>query len=106
MPFNSALGSRGNFDPANMVLSGIPAIAASTTIAPQSLITRLTGTTNVATITPPDPYFYGPLYLLSTDASPFATVTTGNIQLATTVVRYKVLALMYDPSTSKWYPSY
>lgn len=91
---------------ANVVNPDIPAMASATTIAPTSQITRLTGTTALATITPPSPYFNGPLWLYSTDSSPFTTVTTGNIALATTVVRYQLLSLVYDPSTSKWYPSY
>lgn len=106
MPANESLGATGKWGLSSVVLPNVPAIAAAATVAPQALVTRLTGTVPVATITPPNPYFNGPLWLLSTDASPFTTVTTGNIQLATTVVRYKALALVYDPSTSKWYPSY
>ena len=106
MPTLGALSGLGTFDNGNPVFPNVPAIAAAATIAPQTRITRLTGTVPVATITPPNPYFQGPLYLLSTDATPFTTVTTGNIQLATTVVRYKLLGLAYDPSTSKWYPMY
>lgn len=101
-----SLGAKGNFDSGNVVLPNIPAIAAAATIAPGRLITRLTGTVPVATITPPNPYFNGPLWLLSTDASPFTTVTTGNIALASTAVQFKPLGMIFDPSTSKWYPTY
>src|SRR6185295_4838765 len=103
---NPALGAQGGFDPSNVVFPGDSTIAAAATIAPTRLITRLTGTVPVATITPPNPYFNGPLYLLSTAASPFTTVTTGNIALATTVVQNKVLVMIFDPTAAKWYPSY
>lgn len=104
--FNQSLSEIGKWGLSSVVLPNVPTVAAAATIVPSALVTRVTGTVPVATITPPNPYFNGPLWLLSTDASPFTTVTTGNIQLATTVVRYKLLALAYDPSTSKWYPSY
>lgn len=104
MPLGS-LGSLGNFDNGNVV-TPVPSVVAATTIAPTTLVTLVTGTTAIATITPPNPYFRGPLWLISTDASPFTTVTTGNIALATTVVRYKALALVYVPANAKWYPIY
>lgn len=103
---NESLSAKGKWGLSNSVLPNVPAFAAAATIAPYALVTRLTGTVPVATITPPNPYFNGPLYLYSSDATPFTTVTTGNIILATTVTRYQLLALVYDPSTSKWYPSY
>ncbi len=106
MPANDAFSSAGVFDKSNVVLPNPSVIVAAATIAPVKQLTRLTGTVPVATITPPNPYFTGPLYLLSTDASPFTTVTTGNIALATTVVRFKVLVLVYDPGVKAWYPSY
>lgn len=103
---NPSLSADGGFDNDNIVNPGDVTIAAAATIAPKRLLTRLTGTVPVATITPPNLYFNGPIYLLSTAASPFTTVTTGNIALATTVVQNKVLVLVYDPTASKWYPSY
>ena len=103
---NDALTAGGGFDNSNVVFPNIPAIVAAATITPVNKVTRVTGTVPVATITPPNAYFNGPLYLLSTDATPFTTVTTGNIALATTVTRYQLLTLVFDPSTAKWYPSY
>lgn len=103
---NDSLTAGGGFDNSNVVFPNIPAIAAAATIVPVNKVTRVTGTVPVATITPPNGYFNGPLYLLSTDATPFTTVTTGNIALATTVTRYQLLSLVFDPSTAKWYPSY
>lgn len=81
-------------------------IASATTIAPTCQITFVTGTVAVATITPPWAGFAGSLDFIFTDASPAATLTTSNIQLATTVVRYKPLRMTYSQINSKWYPSY
>ena len=103
---NPALSAAGGFGDTNVVFPNVTAIAAAATIAPVDDLTRITGTVPIATITPPNPYFNGPIFLYSTDATPFTTVTTGNIALATTVTRYQLLVLVYDPSTSKWYPSY
>jgi hypothetical protein len=103
---NPALAGSGGFGDTNVVFPSVPVLASAATIAPTDDITRVTGTVPVATITPPNAYFSGPIYLFSTDASPFTTVTTGNIALATTVVQNKVLVLVFDPAVSKWYPSY
>lgn len=81
-------------------------IASATTIAPTTGQVFVTGTIAVGTITPPWPSFQGAIDFLFTDASPAATVTTGNIQLATTVVRYKTLRMIYSQITGKWYPNY
>lgn len=81
-------------------------LASATTIAPTTQITFVTGTTAVATITPPWPNFAGSLDLIFTNGIPAATLTTGNIALATTVVQNKVLKMTYSVINSKWYPSY
>jgi hypothetical protein len=80
-------------------------IASADSITPHGCFVRITGNTTINTISLPEPYFTGPLYLLNTDASVGATGTSGNIQLATTLTRYKVFVMLYDVSTSKWYPS-
>lgn len=89
----------------SVVDPNIPTLASASTIAPVNMITRITGNTTINTITPPNPYFNGPLYLYNTDASVGATGTSGNIALATTLTRYKLFTFVYDPSVSKWYPS-
>lgn len=81
-------------------------IASAATIAPTKRIVIVTGTTSIATITPPWDKFAGDITLIYTDASPGATVTTGNIQIATTVVRYKALTLTYSQILGKWFPNY
>lgn len=80
-------------------------LASAATIAPTTWLTFVTGTTQVATITPPVNGIHS-LVLVFTNASPGATLTSGNIQLATTVVQNKALMMTYDPGTAKYYPSY
>jgi len=81
-------------------------MAAAATIAPSTFITFLTGTTSVATITPPVTGQHM-LCLISTDTGTTnATVTTGNIAIVSTFVTKKALFLAYDPATAKYYPSY
>lgn len=81
-------------------------VAAAATIAPQTYVTFLTGTTSVATVTPPVTGQHS-LVLISTDSGTTnATVTTGNIIKASTFVQNKALIMVYDPIGAKYYPSY
>lgn len=93
------------FDRGNVVDPTLAALASANTIAPTDLIHRITGNTTIKTITPPNPYFNGPLYLLNTDASVGTWDTTGNIALAGTMTRYKLFGFVFDPATNLWYPS-
>jgi hypothetical protein len=101
---NPALSAQGGFDNINVVFPGADVIAAAATITPKRLLTRITGTVPIATITPPNNYFNGPLYLYTSSASVFTTVTTGNIAVAVTATVNKAMAMIYDPSISKWQP--
>lgn len=94
-----------NFDNVQSNQNPFPAtIASSTTIAPSTYITFLTGSTAVATITPP---VTGSVTLvLVATVTTVTTVTTGNIALASTLVANKALLMTYDPVSTKWYPSY
>ena len=77
-------------------------MAAAATIAPSTFLTKVTGTTNVATITPP---VTGTCVLLLkfTDASPGDLLTTGNINAGiTTVAQNDIVFCVYDPVTAKW----
>lgn len=79
-------------------------VASATTIAPSSLLTLVTGTINVATITP---YVTGVhvLYLMFTDASPGDLVTTGNILVGTTTIaQNNVVQLIYNNKSNKYIP--
>jgi hypothetical protein len=83
-----------------------PALASATTITPTNYIHTVTGTVQVATITVPYAGFSGTICLIFTDNSPGATLTTGNIAIATTVVQKKALFMTWSPSLAKWCPSY
>lgn len=79
-------------------------IAAATTIAPTTFLTFVTGTTTVATITPPVAGAHM-LALCFTTTTPGTVATTGNIAVGTTTIAQKVpVFFIYDPSTAKYYP--
>lgn len=79
-----------------------PTFAAAATIAPQTKMTFLTGTVQVATITPPTTG-YCELTLCFTDANPGALLTSGNIKTAYTPVQNRPIDLCYDPVSNKWW---
>ncbi len=93
----------GNF---STVLTGqdpLPVtIAAAATIAVVSRLTFVTGTTQVATITPPVSG-YCEISLCFTNGSPGALLTTGNIKSAYTPIQNRPFTLQYDPSSAKWW---
>ena len=99
---DNALGQIGR---GTVVDPTIATLASAATIAPTDIVTRITGNTTIDTITSPDAYFNGPLYLYNTDSSVGTISTNGNVALGVTLTRYKLFGFVFDPSTSKWYPS-
>ena len=79
-----------------------PTIASAATIAPTTRFTFLTGTTQVATITPPT-NGYCEVVLCFTNASPGAFATSGNILTGYQPIQNRPVTLYYDPSSVKWY---
>jgi hypothetical protein len=77
-------------------------IASAATIAPVGFLTFLTGTVQVATITPPIDGAHM-LALVFTDGAPGALLTTGNIKTAYTPIQNRVFLLFYDPSSAKYW---
>jgi hypothetical protein len=77
-------------------------IAAAATIAPTHIMTFITGTTQVATISPPMPGYHE-LTLVFTNASPGALLTSGNIQRAGQPVQNVPVKLYYDPVSAKYW---
>ena len=79
-----------------------PSIASAATIAPVNFLTHVTGTAQVATITPPTS---GVCFILLnfTNAAPGLMLTSGNIKAAYQPVQNRPLALVYEPSEAKWY---
>lgn len=78
-------------------------MAAAATIAPTTCLTVLTGTTQVATITPPVTGFHI-LWMKFTNATPGALLTSGNIETAYTPIQNRPFALLYDPNIAKYMP--
>mgnify|MGYP001596235651 CR=1 FL=1 len=83
-------------------------VASAATLTPQHKFTRVTGTTEVTTITPPDPAGYCELTFIWTTgtANGFNTgvSTQGGIAIAYTTVTNRPVTLYYDPRTGLWYP--
>ena len=77
-------------------------LAAATTIAPSTLLTIVSGTTQVATITPPVTGQHL-LFLVFTDATPGTTLTTGNINNAVVPTQNVPSMFLYNPITAKYY---
>lgn len=79
-----------------------PTIASAATIAPSSFITFVTGTTAVATITPPIAGQHQ-LVLVFTNASPGAFVTTGNLTNTLTPTQNVPVLAFYNPNSATYY---
>lgn len=77
-------------------------IASTTTIAPSSLITYVSGTIQVATVTPPIPGQHM-LILVFTDGSPGTFLTTGNVSTAVVPTQSLPTFLFYDPLQAKYF---
>lgn len=78
-------------------------IASGATITPTTFVSFVTGTTSIATITPPVTGTVA-LILIPTDASPPAFLTTGNIKAAlTTMVQNIPVMIIWNPLENKWY---
>jgi hypothetical protein len=89
--------------PQSLLNSPMPTtVASAATIAPTQKLTFLTGTTQVATITPPA-QGYHELVLCFTNGSPGAFLTTGNIKTAYTPIQNRPIMLYYDPSTALYW---
>lgn len=84
-------------------------ITAAATIAPSTYVTFITGTTAVATITPPVSGQHS-LVLISKITNWAGAVTSGNILVASitngTTWLNRANLFVYDPATAKYYPSY
>ncbi len=77
-------------------------LASTTTIAPSTLITYVTGTVQIATVTPPLPGQHM-LILVFTDGSPGTFLTTGNVSTAVVPTQNLPTFLFYDPLLAKYF---
>ena len=81
-------------------------IAAAATVAPVSKLTFLTGTTQVANITPLNEGAYQEVTLCFTDGSPGAFLTNGAnypIKTAYQPIQNRPIDLCYNPVTKNWW---
>jgi len=76
-------------------------IAAASTIVPTGFLTFVTGTTQIATITPPVPGAHM-LALVFTNANPGAFTGAGNVQSTKDPAQNELVLLCYDPITAKY----
>ena len=76
--------------------------AAAATIAVTTKLTFLTGTTQLATITPPVSG-YCEITLCFTNGAPGLFLTSGNIQIAYQPIQNRPIDLCYDPISAKWW---
>lgn len=78
-------------------------VASATTVAPTTFMSLVSGTTDIADITPPVTGSHM-LCFVFTDAAPPDILTTGNVVLgSTTVVQNTPVLLFYDPAEAVYY---
>lgn len=101
--FQNILNSQSNQQPAPVTL------VAAATIAPTTYVTFITGTTALATITPPVTGQHS-LVLISKLTNWAGVLTTGNVMVASitngTTWLNRANLFVYDPTTAKYYPQY
>ena len=83
-----------------------PTIASAATIAPTTQIVFISGTAAVVTITAPAPISAGGGTITLIPTGAFTWTAAGNIAVLGTAVVNRALTLVYDVTTTKWYPSY
>lgn len=77
-------------------------LASAATIAPTTFLSFISGTVQIATITPPTEGWHM-LAFVFTDANPAAFLNTGNVESTRDPVQNEVLFLVYDPVTAQYY---
>lgn len=84
-----------------------PTIASAATIAPTTRLTFVTGTVQVANITPPTSG-YCEIVLCFTNAAPGAFLTNGignPIKVAYQPIQNRPIHLHWDPASKQWWPA-
>lgn len=77
-------------------------LASAATLVPTTFLTFVSGTVQVASITPPVTGSHM-LAFVFTDANPGAFTGAGNIQSTKDPAQNECVLLVYDPSTAKYY---
>ena len=79
-----------------------PTIASAATIVPTTRLSLISGTTAIATITPPVSGYHE-LVLIFTTTTPTAFTTSGNMKAVSTPTQNAPVLLFYNPSEAKYY---
>lgn len=79
-----------------------PTIASAATIAPNTRFSFISGTVQLANITPPTSG-YCELVLCFTNAAPGLFLTTGNLKTAYQPIQNRPVTLYYIKEENKWY---
>lgn len=79
-------------------------LASSTTIAPTSEVVKLTGSTAIATITPPPNGGFDCMLVLIPIDGTLGLLTTGNIAIAVTMAQKRATVVVWDEVNAIWYP--
>ncbi len=77
-------------------------IASTTTVAPKGFLTFISGTTAIATVTPPVAGAHMLCFIFTT-TTPVAFTTTGNIKTVATPTTSIPMFLVYNPIDAKYY---
>jgi hypothetical protein len=83
-----------------------PTLASAATIAPTTSIVFISGTAAIDTITAPTPIASGGGRITLIPTGAFTWTNAGNIAISGTAVVSRALDMVYDVTTTKWYPSY
>jgi len=78
-------------------------LASAATLVPVSFLTMVSGTVQVANITPPNAGGVCMICLIFTNANPGAFLNTGNIQATKDPAQNEAVLLVWNPLTEKWY---
>lgn len=76
-------------------------IASAATVAPSTFISFISGTTAIATVTPPVSGAHLLVFIFTT-TTPVAFTTTGNIKLVATPTTNMPMFLVYNPLENKY----
>lgn len=78
-------------------------IASAATITPTGFLSLITGTTQIANITPPIDGGVCMIALVFTNANPGAFLDSGNIESTRDPAQNALILMVYNPIASQWY---
>jgi hypothetical protein len=100
------MANESDFQDFSTVQSGLQpkpvTIASTTTVAPKGFLTFISGTTAIATVTPPLAGVHLLVFIFTT-TTPVAFTTTGNIKTVATPTANIPMFLVYNPIDAKYY---